>query len=112
MENELHKFKNLSQFKYEVEDYFGSELTVLSSADTEDVTLKKTTMMQEGIGCVLQVKSPANKTFLAVLEDFDFDTDKNDKRYIFRYYDTVEEEIIIIDTLYDKGYEITKGALR
>ena len=38
---EMEKFRNLADFKYGVETYFGSDLTQLSNKDSDEVAIKK-----------------------------------------------------------------------
>jgi len=107
------KYQLLADFKYKPGDYFGSELTKLNSADSEEISLYKTQCINEGIGCIIAVKFPnVSKVIYAVLEDNDLDTDKENPRYIFSYFDIESDKIVIIDTLYDRGYEIVKGLER
>lgn len=97
--------KMLNDFKFNVGDYVHSDLTQLYEEDCEDITVKKAEMIKEGIGCAIKVKTPENKTQLAILEDFDFTTDKSNPRYIFRIFDK-DCKPMLIDTLYDNNFDV------
>jgi len=104
----LENFKKLADFKYNVGEYFGSELTIMDPKDPDVVSLEKTKLIKEGIGCVIKVQLKS-KTHLAVLEDFDFE---DGQRYIFTYYDKEIEKPVTVDTLFDGAWKILKDVPR
>ena len=104
----IENFKKLADFKYNIGEYFGSELTIMDPKDPDVVSLEKTKLIKEGIGCVIKVQLKS-KTHLAVLEDFDFE---DTKRYIFTYYDKEIEKPVTVDTLFDGAWKILKDVPR
>ena len=90
----IEKFQRLADFKYNIGEYFGSELTNMDPTDPPEVSIAKAEMIKEGIGCVIKVQHKS-KSYLAVLEDFDFE---DGKRYIFTFFDKEQNYPITIDT--------------
>lgn len=90
--------------KIDVGEFYGTDMMRLTNEGRENDIEKIQTNLFDGIGLVILVMPPdANKPIKAVLEDIDFITDPDCKRYIFSYFD---EKAIRIDTLFDKGWSI------
>lgn len=97
--------KNLK--KVAVGEFYGTEMTGITREDNESTRERVARNISEGIGSVIHVMPPNSEVFIkAVLEDFDYETDADNKRYIFSYYDETNEKDVRIDTLFDAGWVV------
>lgn len=91
-----------------VGDFYGTEMTTLDSSYSESKNDRIRNILAEGIiGTVISVLPPnATVAINAVIEDFDFSEEP--KRYIFSFYNEVEEIDETIDTLFNEGWKIVQ----
>ena len=91
-----------------VGEFYGTEMTTLDSGYSESKNERIQEILLEGIiGTVISVLPPDVKVAInAVIEDFDFS--EKPKRFIFSFYNEVEEKDETVDTLFDKGWKIVQ----
>lgn len=105
----MSRLKNLESVA--IGDYIETGLTGLNKNNSDAKNIEAVELMNQGIGKVILVENPEGVKIKVVIEDIDFITNPDKKRYIFAYYSKNSEQEIYVDTLYDKGWTIDATSL-